>query len=76
MILNRVDKALSGKRREAIMGFETYRTSTGDRIDVPLNSIPRWNNPLYWNPRTQTIRNSTPQPPPQGYSRFKHEVAP
>jgi hypothetical protein len=76
MILNRVNEALPGKRREAILGFETYRTSTGERIDVPLSSIPRGNKALYWNPRTQTIRNSTPQPPSQGYSQFKHEVAP
>ena len=76
MILNRVNEALSGKRREAIMGFEPYRTSAGERINVPLNSIPRGNNALYWNPRTQTIWNSTPQPPSQGYSQFKHEVVP
>ena len=50
MILNRVNEAISGKRREGIMGFETYRTSTGERIDVLLNSIPRGNNASYWNP--------------------------
>jgi hypothetical protein len=73
---NRVDEALSGKRREAIMGFETYRTSTGERIDVPLNSISGGNNPIYWNPQTQTIWNSSIQPPPQGYSQLKHEMGP
>jgi hypothetical protein len=68
---NRVDADLSRKRQEAIMGYETYRTSTGERIDVPINSIPGGNNPIYWNPQTQTIWNSTIQPPPQGYSQIK-----
>lgn len=70
---NRVDEELSGKRQEAIMGFETYRTSTGERIDVPINSIPGGNNPIYWNPQTQTIWNSTIESPPQGYSQLKPE---
>jgi hypothetical protein len=73
---NRVDEELSGKRQETIMGYETYRTSTGERIDVPLNSIPGGNNPIYWNPQTQTIWNSTLQPPPSGYSQLKHETGP
>ena len=73
---NRVDAELSTKRREAIMGYETYRTSTGERIDVPLNSIPGGNNPVYWNPQAETIWNSTLQPPPQGYSQLKPGTTP
>jgi hypothetical protein len=64
---NRVDSELSAKRREAIMGYETYRTPSGERVDVPLNSIPGGNNPLYYNPQTGTTWSSTLDPPPQGY---------
>ncbi len=73
---NRVNEELSGKRQEAIMGYEPYRTPTGERIDVPLNSIPGGNNPIYWNPQTQTIWNSTLQPPPAGYQQLKPGIGP
>ena len=68
---NRVDAELSGKRQEAILGYETYRTPNGERVDVPLNSIPGGNNPLYFNPQTGLTWNSTLEPPPQGYYQLK-----
>jgi hypothetical protein len=68
---NRVNDELSAKRQEAIMGYEPYRTPWGERIDVPLNSIPAGNNPIYWNPQTQTIWTSTLQPPPAGYQQLR-----
>ena len=68
---NRVDSELSGKRREAIMGYETFHTPTGERVDVPLNSIPGGNNPLYYNPQTGLTWSSTLEPPPQGYYLLK-----
>jgi len=68
---NRVDAELSGKRQEGIMGYETFHTSSGDRVDVPLNSIPVGNNPLYYNPQAQSIWTSTLQKPPQGYYELK-----
>ena len=73
---NRVGEEISKKGQESIMGYETYRTPTGERIDVPLNSIPGGNNPIYWNPQTQTVWNSTIQPPPPGYSQLKREIGP
>jgi hypothetical protein len=68
---NRVDAELSGKRREAIMGYETYRTSAGERVDIPLNSIPGGNNPLYYNPQTNLTWGSVLEKPPQGYDLLK-----
>jgi hypothetical protein len=68
---NRVDSELSRKRQEAIMGYESFHTSTGERIDVPLNSIPGGNNPLYYNPQTGLTWSSTLEPPPQGYYPLK-----
>jgi len=64
---NKVDAELSAKRQEAIMGYEPYRTPTGERIDVPLNSIPGGNHPLYYNPQSGQLWNSTLEPPPRGY---------
>jgi len=69
---NRVDSELSEKRQEAIMGYETFQTPTGEQVDIPLNSIPGGNNPLYYNPQTGLIWNSTLEPPPQGYYLLKH----
>lgn len=68
---NKVDSELSAKRQEAIMGYESYRTPAGERVDVPLNSIPGGNNPLYFNPNTGLLWNSTLNPPPQGYVILK-----
>lgn len=68
---NRVDAELSGKRQEGIMGYETYRTPNGERVDVPLNSIPGGNNPLYYNPQTGLTWGSVLEPPPQGYYLLK-----
>ncbi len=68
---NRVDSELSEKRQEAIMGYETFQTPTGEQVDIPLNSIPGGNNPLYYNPQTGLIWNSTLEPPPQGYYLLK-----
>jgi hypothetical protein len=68
---NKVDAELSGKRQEAIMGYETFRTANGERVDVPLNSIPGGNNPLYFNSQTRLTWNSTLEKPPQGYDLLK-----
>jgi hypothetical protein len=68
---NRVDAELSGKRQEAIMGYEIYRMPNGERVDVPLNSIPGGNNPLYFNSQTGLTWNSTLEKPPQGYDPLK-----
>jgi hypothetical protein len=64
---NNVDAELSAKRQEAIMGYETFRTPAGERVDVPLNSIPGGHNPPYYNPQTGRLWGSTLQPPPLGY---------
>jgi hypothetical protein len=68
---NKVDSELSAKRQEAIMGYEPYHTPSGERVDVPLNSLPAGNNPLYFNPNTGLLWNSTLEPPPQGYVVLK-----
>lgn len=68
---NKVDSELSAKRQEAIMGYESYRNPAGERVDIPLNSIPGGNNPLYFNPNTGLLWNSTLEPPPQGYVVLK-----
>ena len=64
---NDVEARLSAKRQEAIMGHEPYRTPAGDRVDVPLNSIPGAGNPIYYNPRSGNLWNSTLEPAPAGY---------
>jgi hypothetical protein len=64
---NKVDAELSAKRQEAIMGYEPYRTPTGERINVPLNSIPGGNHPLHYDPQSGRLWNSTLEPPPRGY---------
>jgi hypothetical protein len=64
---NGVDDALSAKRRESIMGYETYRTSTGERVEVPLNSIPPGSNSLSYHPQTGFLWGSTLEPPPRDY---------
>jgi hypothetical protein len=64
---NSVDDALSAKCRESIMGYETYHTPTGDRVDVPLNSIPGGSNSLSYNPQTGLLWGSTLEPPPRDY---------
>jgi hypothetical protein len=69
--VNKSDAARSEKYREAIMGYETYRTPGGDRIDVPLNSIPGGNNPLFYEQPTGRIWNSTLESPPRGYVPLK-----
>jgi hypothetical protein len=68
---NKVNSELSAKRSEAIMGYEPYRTPAGERVYVPLNSIPGGNNPLFFNPNTGHLWNSTLEPPPQGYIVLK-----
>jgi len=68
---NRVDTELSGKRQEAIMGYEIYRRPNGERVDVPITSIPGGNTPIYVNPQTGLIWNSTLEPRPQGYYPLK-----
>jgi hypothetical protein len=68
---NRVDAELSGKREEGIMGYETFRTDGGDRVDLPLNSIPPGNNPVFFNSQTQEVWKSTLEPPPLGYSQLR-----
>ncbi|MCX6539400.1 MAG: hypothetical protein NT151_10795 [Acidobacteria bacterium] len=68
---NNVDAELSAKRQESIMGYEPYRTPTGERIDVPLNSIPGGSHPLYYHPSSGLLWNSTLDPPPQGYVLLK-----
>jgi hypothetical protein len=70
---NRVDSELWGKRQEAIMGYETFETPTGEHVDIPLNSIPGGNNPLYDNPQTGLTWNSTLESPPQGYYPLKRQ---
>jgi hypothetical protein len=64
---NNVDADLSAKCRESIMGYETYRTPGGERVDVPLNSIPGGSNPLYYNPQTGLLWGSTLERPPRDY---------
>lgn len=68
---NKVDAELSAKRQESIMGYETYRTPTGERVDVPLNSIPGGNNPLYYHPQSGLLWGSALEPPPLGYVVLK-----
>jgi hypothetical protein len=68
---NNVGAELSAKRQEAITGYETYSTPGGERVDVPLNSIPGGNNPLYYNPQSGLLWGSTLEPPPQGYVPLK-----
>jgi hypothetical protein len=67
---NRSDSSISAKRQEAIMGYETCHTSTGERVDVPVNSIPGGGQPLYYNPQTNTTWGSALEPPPLGYDRL------
>ncbi len=68
---NKVDSELSAKRQEAIMGYETYRTPSGERVDVPLNSIPGGSNPLHYNPQSGLLWGSTLETPPPGYVVIK-----
>jgi hypothetical protein len=68
---NNVGSELSAKRQEAITGYETYSTPGGERVGVPLNSIPGGNNPLYYNPQSGLLWGSTLEPPPQGYIPLK-----
>jgi hypothetical protein len=64
---DRVRDKLRREWGEAIGGYEAFKTSHGERVDVPLNSIPGGNNPLYYNPQTGTFWNSTLQPPPREF---------
>ena len=68
---NRVDAELSGKREEGIMGYETFQTESGQRVDLPLNSIPPGNTRPFFNSQTQQTWNSTLEPPPLGYSQLR-----
>lgn len=68
---NKVQDAQSAKRQETIMGYEPYRTASGERIEVPVNSIPAGGNPPYYNPHSGQIWSSTLEPPPQGYLQLQ-----
>jgi hypothetical protein len=70
-LADRVRDRLRDKWGEAIGGYERYRTTTGERVDVPLNSIPGGNNPIYYNPQTKAIWNSTLEPPPRGFQQLE-----
>lgn len=64
---NKVQAELSAKTQEAIMGREPYHTPAGERIEVPLTSIPAGGNPLFYNPQSGSLWNSTLGPLPPGY---------
>lgn len=64
---NSVEDALSSKWRESIMGYETYHTPGGERVDVPLTSIPGGSNPLFYNPQAGLLWSSTLEKPPTDY---------
>jgi hypothetical protein len=69
---NRVDAELSDKRREGIMGYETYRMpTTGDRFDIPLNSIPPGDGPVFLNPQDRSVWNPALGNAPQGYYQLE-----
>jgi hypothetical protein len=68
---NRVGSELSEKGQEAIMGYETMHTSSGDRVDVPLNSMPGGGNLPYYNPQTRELWTKTLETPPQGSYELK-----
>jgi hypothetical protein len=68
---NKSQSERSEKFQEAIMGFDAYRMPGGERIEVPLNSIPGGNNPLFYNPQTGHLLNSTLESLPLGYVPLK-----
>lgn len=68
---NQVQSEQSAKHQEAIMGYKTYRTPSGERVDVPLTSVPAGGNPPYQNLRTGQIWSSALERPPQGYVQLR-----
>jgi hypothetical protein len=57
----------SANLQDAIMGFESYRTSSGTQYDVPLNSISYGNHPVYVEEQTGLLWNSITETPPLRY---------
>ena len=50
------------------MGFETYRTSSGTKYEIPLNATPYGNNRTYVDEQTGQLWSSTIETPPMPYT--------